>query len=454
MTPDVESATLRRLGRNVAITLTGTGAALGLGVLRTALLAKTLSIDDFGALLILLNAFAFVTLVVSPRVADVFNRYYPELTARGDAPALQALVTGAFLLSAGVGLALAIVALVAAPWIATTGYGLPGLAPLIRIYAIAALLLSLLEFAAPLLRLHDRFRAYVVPHVLGIASTIVLLAIHAGTATRYDLRVIAGIFALGVVLQCSATLVFALRLARPHLRVRWSSEARAAFERYRSGFAATFWHTNLVVLLRNLLSPGGLFLLGILSTTPQVAFFGLAKSLTSGAVRVGQTLQLAAAPEIHHLCARHEYAVARRLARKYLAWTLGLGGALTLLACVLAPWIVRLVATTEYAAALPALYALAVATWLGLPLIVLYPLGVSLDTVRLHATSQLVTVLALAAAALAPGLDATRVALVELTGAVLLLVVFGVPTWMKLHRAAAHVPAPRSTDSPVGGGTG
>ncbi|MFN2383982.1 MAG: lipopolysaccharide biosynthesis protein [Gemmatimonadota bacterium] len=373
---------LKRYARNFSIGLGGSLASLVLGLGRTALLTKSLSIADYGKILIVMNLPAFIGTILNVRVQDLINKFYPEFEAAEDAAALRGLL----LLSIGLNLAVSLVVslgiFLLAPWIADRFYDDPGLAILFRIYAVIRVLSFLHGVYTPILRLKDRFAAVIIPQVIGNGLTLAALAAYFLTVDGYRLTHVVAILAAGLLASTLPPLVAMLRIVRPHLIAGRAERARAALGRHGRMIRETLFHTNLAGYLNIVFTPGDVFLLGLFGTPTQVAIYGLAQQLTAPLLVLQDNIAAALTPEVVSLWARRKLEQLNRLLRLYLI-PMALGGALALLAgWLLARPVILWLAKPEYLAAIPVFHLQLVVLWISVVFLIFYPLGLSLNMLR------------------------------------------------------------------------
>ena len=119
---DEDRPVLRRFVKNFSITFVGSLASMFIGLVRTALLVKSVAIADYGKILIVMNLFAFLGSFLSVRVNDLLYRFYPQLKRERDNGALRGLLCLSIILSAAVSLVIGGGVFILAPWIAVRFY--------------------------------------------------------------------------------------------------------------------------------------------------------------------------------------------------------------------------------------------------------------------------------------------------------------------------------------------
>jgi O-antigen/teichoic acid export membrane protein len=423
----------RRFSSNLSVSLAGALLSLLIKLGQTLLLMRALRIDDYGRVLVVINLFAFLNSFIGLRVSDVMFRFYQPLREGQEERALQGLLLLCLGVSLAVGLLIFCGVLVLSPWLSESLYESPGLAPLFALYGCTVLFTTLGDVSGPILRMHGRFTALVVPQVLGGLATLLLIAAHTAAATRYSLSAVVAAFAVGAVIQAVPPLVQALRLVRPYLAGVNPTLAARALAPHRPELTRCLFNSNLSGYLQVASTPGDVFLMGIFCSPAQVALYGLAKQLIAPIALLLTNVQFALTPEVALIIAGRKLRQLKRLISGYFALALVAGG--VLLACTLLAgrFLLLRFSRPEYAEALPVFYILATAAWVLLICAVLRPLALSLDLLKWENLAQLATVVALVALILSGRLDAMTLAFVQLAGALPLRFLFSVPVWTRLR---------------------
>lgn len=427
----------QRFRRNVSISILGSGLSLAIKLGQTALLTKLLKIDDYGRVLIVLNLFVFLDSFFGLRVSDVMFRFFPPLKEQKDARALKGLLLLCLGISLASGLLIYGGVVVLSPWLTDRIYPNLGLAPLFKIYGCTVLVSAFSGVYEPILRIHDRFTAIVVPQVLG--SLVILTLLSAYFATNFtagaggnNLKAIVAAFAVGALVQSVPPLVQALRLVRRFLLGVKVTEAAQALRSHRRELVGCLLNSNLSGYLKFAINPGDLFFLGLFSSPTQVALYGLAKQLTAPLALLQTNLQTAITPEITSLVATRKFEQLKRLMARYVWWTFVLSSLLLISALLLGRLLILRLAQPEYVAALPVFYVLTVVVWLMLVFLVFRPLAVSLDLLRWHNLALLASAGIVVSFIVVGGLNALTMAYIQLAEVLILRSLFNALVWTRL----------------------
>ncbi|HEY3041127.1 MAG TPA: lipopolysaccharide biosynthesis protein [Pyrinomonadaceae bacterium] len=430
----------RRFRRNASVSVVGSGLSLALKLGQTALLTKLLRIDDYGRLLIALNLFVFLDSFFGLRVSDVMFRFFPVLQEQKERETLQGLLIVCLGICLASGLIIYGGVVVASPWVSDRLYPNLALTPLFNIYGCTVLISAFTGLYEPILRIHDRFASIVVPQVLGSLVTLVCLAVYLekdvdlSVKHGYNLKVIVAIFAVGALVQNVPPLVQALRLVKPFLSGVNTKPALRALARYRSEVVGCLVNSNLSGYLKFAISPGDLFLLGLFSSPAQTALYGLAKQLTAPLALLQTNIQTAIMPEITALAAKRRFERLKLLVSRYLTLTFVVSSILLIPALLLGRLLIVSWVQPEYVAALPVFYALTLAAWLMLVLVVFRPLAVSLDLLRWHSLALLASAGIVALFIVAGKLNALTMAYCQLIEVLVLRSLFSGMVWLRLKK--------------------
>jgi O-antigen/teichoic acid export membrane protein len=433
-----DQAVWLRFRRNFSISLIGSGFTLAIKLGQTALLTKLLRIEDYGRLLIVLNLFVFIESFIGLRVSDVVFRFFQPLQEQGEASALQGLLLLCLGISLVTGLSICGGVIILSSRVAEQFYQAPELSPLFKIYGCTILVSALSGVYEPVLRIYDRFASIVVPQALGSLATLIILGAHFATDDAYNLKVVVAAFTVGVLIQIVPPLVQALSLLRQTFAGCELKSAVQALAKYRREIIRCLLHGNLSGYLKFVISPGDLFVLGLVSTPAQVALYGLARQLTAPLSILQTNVQTAITPEVTSLIARRKFAQLQRLVARYTALALLASGLLMTCALLVGRTLILWLARPDYVAALPIFYALLASAALMLIALLFRPLALGFDLLKWHNLALFLSAALLLVFIVAGRLDALTMALVQLAGALIFRLLLSLPVWMRLRMLAAN----------------
>jgi O-antigen/teichoic acid export membrane protein len=428
----------QRLRRNVSISTAGLMVSAVIMLLRTALLAKTLPIDDYGRVMLIVNLFLFLELFLNLGTHNLLYRLYSQFDKDQDRLVQKGLVILIILLNTLVGFTLSAGSFIAAPFLARIVFRSTEIETALRIYALSAFFFPYREFLGGILQLHDRFAALVVPQVIGNLVTLGLLAWHLLGAESPQIELVTLAFAAGSLTQILPSLFLAMSTMR-HLDLTHGALAGIrALRPYRPIIARTLFTTNLTAYLHTLLSAGDVPLLGVIAGPTQVALFSLAKQLTLPLVRLSGIIESSTTPEVIRLWASGEFDRLRRVVNLYLAVIFGAGlvGAVALL--FLGRPLVLWISHPQYLQSLPMVYLLYIALWITSMVIALKPIGVSTDSLHRLFIAEMISILLVLLVAFVWRLDAAIMAALSVLRMFISLLLFYIPIWRRLLIAASQ----------------
>ena len=405
---------LRRFARNFSISASGSASSVLIAIGKTSLLTKTLSVANYGKVLIVTDLFQFLMMFLDVRVYDVIYRYYPEFRKEEDRSAIRGLLIVALGICFLLGLSVSVCMLLAAPWVANAVYDSTELAPLFQIYACVIIFSAFKGFYTPILRIHDRFSAIVIPEVVGNAFTLGLLILYLLGVDGKSLAVVVSAIAIGEAVRTVPPLIIAFRQVGSYFRAT-ERGVREALEPHRAGLLSTLWQTNIAGYLKLGAEQGGSFLLGVLSTPTQVALYGIARQLVRPIKMLQGNVQTAIMPEVYALRAKGKNAQLYQLCRRFVSTKVLLGGIGVVAAFLLVEPVILLVTTPEYLDAVPVFYIMIATVYSTFATLVFYPLTVAMDKMKRRNLCVAVRFLYLGGAIVA-GLDALKLVLAQFAG--------------------------------------
>jgi O-antigen/teichoic acid export membrane protein len=427
------SPIVRRVYRNFSISFAGSLGLMFLSLLRTAVLTKSLVINDYGRFLIVINLVSFLINFLSFRVEDLFYRLLPTFKEEEDIGGLRGLFFIGIILSISIGLLVNIGTFIFAPWISENIYHDPELALAIRIYSFTALLWASQGFSTSILRLKDRFASVVFPRVIGAFIAVVGFYIYFNFTETYSLVVVVLIFCLEVLIQTIFPLYQAFRSISQYIFTRNYPVARSLYK-HRNNILRTIFNTNLYGYLYKITgSPGDLFLLGVFATPAQVAIYNIAQQIVRAVIVLQNNIQTAITPEIVSLWAKGKVTQLYRLIIRFSSVSFSIGIIAIIVGYLLARPIVLLISSIEYIDAVFVLYVLILKVYLTFSTLPFYSMTLSMDQLSKRNFALffqlLVTVLAIVST-----LTAFKMALVQLFGVMLVVLTCDLFVYMKLHQ--------------------
>ncbi len=425
------SPLLQRIVKNFSISFAGSIGLMILSLLRTALLTKTLTILDYGRILIVINLVGFLINFLSFRVEDLIFRFLPKFEEIEDIGSIRGLTILGLILSASIGLIVTIGLFVFAPWLSENIYHDPELTFAFRAYSFTALLLASEGFSASILRIKDRFASVVIPRVSGALIVVLALFIYLNAVSSYSISVVVIIISLEIVLQTVLPFIQALRCVFPYL-IRTSFPAYQAIRRHRRELLLSLFNTNLYGYLNKLTGPpGDVFLLGIFASPTQVAIYNIAQQIVRAVIVLQNNINTALAPEIVSLWAKEKLHQLQTLIVRF-SRTAFIGGLFVMvIGFFLARPVILMISSEEYLDSVYVLYVLIIKVYLTFATLPFYTLTLSMDLISRRNIVLFVQSLILTLV-IVYSLTAFRMAVIQLLGAIFVVIICDLYVMMKL----------------------
>jgi O-antigen/teichoic acid export membrane protein len=424
----------KRLAKNSFIGMFGSLFDSAMGVLRTAILAKSIPLVDFGKIYIILNFYSLLITFFSVRVNDVLFRFLPQLQNDNRTDAVNALVSLCVTISLCLGLVLFIGTFSLSSWISIHFYEDANLASAFKTYALVLLIISFDGFNTAILRLHDRFALLIFPRLLGSFLSLTLISVYIYQHTgNYSIEFIIMVFAIGNGIGSLLPFLFSLKLLKIQIPIVYKKSQIIALKPIKFLLLSNLFHTNLVGYLKIASDTGGMFLLGIVAGPTQVAFFNIAKQLTQPLKLLKDNIQNAFTPEIMKMWTMGQFNRLYSILKRYEKFALIVGGIFFILVIILIKPILLLVSTREYFGAISTVIVLYVALFINFSFTLCYPLTVAMDKMpKRNAIVSLRIIYLLIG--LAIGLSSFSLSLVHLAGVLTVRIFSDIPVLRHFKR--------------------
>ena len=427
----------QRIFKNFSIGIVSTISLTVIGLVRTALLTKTLGVDDYGRILIVLNFFMVVGVFLSVRVNDVIYRFYPEFKSNNDTIALKGILWTTLCISLIIGTVTSAGIYFSAHWVSLNFYHNTEYESLFKIYALAAFFIAFDGFSSSLLRLNDKFLSVVFPQLLGASVTLIFLLAYFYDTTKYHLDEVITYITIGTLVASILPLMAAIQTNWKPLTYKASQgDVFGSLKNNWKKIKSTLIQTNITAYLKLGTDTGGVFLLGILSAPSHVALYSVAQQLLRPITLIQNSVQTAIMPEMMSLWAESKFSKLYQLVKKYTLASLLGGLFLAAIIALLAKPVLLVMTSHEYIAALPVMYILLANAVIGIISTVYYPLALSMD--KLWKRNLIVsTRFAYLGIAVAYGLNAITLAITQLIGSLTVRLFNDVGLLRSLRKQAA-----------------
>lgn len=293
----------RRVASGATWSVVGSGLSQGLSLGAATLAARALGAGDYGSLVVVLGTCTVLAEVAGGGLAVAATRHVAELrdTARDQAGRLAG---GAVGLAAALGLLLAAIQLVLAPWVAGSLLAAPHLAPLLRVAAPLTLSAAVCAAQAGALGGLEAFRG--LAFAGGVRGIATVAAVVPGAILGGATGAVAGYLVAGIA--CAVAQHRALRdaAARRSIPLRYAPRAEdlrgladVGVPAVAASLALTFatWASTALLARASLVEAG---VLGVARQWQAVVLF-----LASAVSGLGLPLVASALPSRDHRALRH-----------------------------------------------------------------------------------------------------------------------------------------------------
>ncbi len=431
-----ETSLYKRIFKNFSISLTG---SLGLSLLNIAwiaILTKSLSIADYGYVIIVVNLFSTILAFLSFRVGDALFRFYPEFNLRKEERPISGLLFVSFLLSISVGIITSVSLYIFADDIARAWYDNADLARLFRLYAFVAPLSSLTGMNQALLRLKDRYLLITTHQIIGRVLRIVAVVVMFFVLGMKGITYAVAALLIGEVYTQGSLLISMLYVLKLRLFRATPIKALRSLKPFRKNLVSTFVQTNIMGYLRLFASPGDTFLVGIFSTPEQVAFYSIATTLTRMFNLYINNARTSITPEITTLYAEGRFRHLHKFfARQFVVGVL-IAAPIFLAFVLFGKPVIALLSKPQYLSAYTVILVFILNYLSSFQFIGFYPLAMVMNKLGLRNLYMLGAVFATFLAIFTVGLNALTMALLGLLRTLGLNYGFNLPLYFQIRRMA------------------
>lgn len=372
----------KRIFKNFSIGLTGSVINIILSLIKTAVLTKSLTVNNYGIIMIAINFYSFGNIILDIKISDLIYRFLPYLNKRGEINAVAGIINLGLLISFFISITTIFVILIFSDWFASTLYEEKQISKLLKIYLLAGAFTVFHGFSTSILRLKDEFYKIIIPQVLGTLLTVICLIIYILVLGEDNLANIVGIIALGTMIGFIIPLYYALKMTRLERAQISFMAAIYSLKKYNAELKSMILQTNIASYLKLGSETGGIFLLGIFGTPVQVALYNVANQLTAPLNILLQNVTPALYPEIVNLYAEEKYRTLKAMINKITIITVLIGGVLIVCAYFLVEPVIVLFTTDNYLGAIPVFLVLLSIIYLSFISLSFYPLAVAMDELR------------------------------------------------------------------------
>lgn len=372
----------KRIFKNFSIGIFGSGANILLSLAKMAILTKTLSLSNYGVVMIVVNFYAFVNMILDVKINDVLFRFMPDFREKGDEKAVAGIINLCLLICGLIMVISFFTIMFFSDWIAIKFYNNPQIGTLLVIYLLAGAFNVLRGFSTGILRLKDKFAHIVVPQVLGNFAIVICLLVYFFVWEEKELTIVTAIIAFGTLLGLLIPLYFSLKLTREVRKSITTKESLYSLTAYKEKITATILQTNIASYLKLGSETGGIFLLGVFGSSVQVALYNVAFQMVKPLKVLQDNVQPAVYPEIVKFYAEKRFNALKSLVKKTTLVNILAGSVCLIVAYFLIDTVLLIFTTSEYLDAVPVFMIIVSTIFLTFISLCFYPLTVVMDQLK------------------------------------------------------------------------
>lgn len=372
----------KRLFKNFSIGIFASVANIILSLVKTAILTKTLTVSNYGAVMIVVNFYAFINMILDVKINDLLFRFMPDFEEKRDKEALAGIINLCLLICVVIMMTSAVTIMLFSDWIANTFYDNPEIGTLLIVYLIAGASNVLRGFSTGILRLKDKFVHIVAPQVIGNLVIVISISVYFFLLQESELNIVTAIIAFGTLLGLIIPFYFSLKFTK---EIRGNISIKASLKSlstYREKVTSTMLQTNIASYLKLGSETGGIFLLGVFGSSVQVALYNVAFQMVKPLKVLQDNVQPAVYPEIVKFYAEKRFKALKSMVKKITVVNTLTGGAALVVAYFLIEPILLIFTTSEYLDAVPVFMIIVPTIFLTFISLCFYPLTVVMDKLK------------------------------------------------------------------------
>lgn len=361
--------------------LVGGALLVLLSIFRVGILARELELEDYGDVIIAINFFQIIALFLRPGISDLLYRFLSNEKEPATPEFRSSLIIFTLYLSGLSALIVLILILVVGAPLSQLFYESRPIFILLLAYLPVAVITQLNETAETVLRIKNKFQFVVFPPLVGAVSSLFWIwhAKASGFLDSHQAVLAIGAGQLASSLICLGSAAYFTR--------REFLLNRAVFllkPLCGSGKAvkSCLFQTSLIRYLKASSDQGGIFMLGILGSSAQVAIFGMAYQLTRPLMLVLSSVGSAVGPEVHRLINDESWQKVAKICKIFFLAGIPLTVVSGLISWFLGPYLVDWFLKPEYKEAVTVFTILLVAYLTMISTMPFFPAAVALDELK------------------------------------------------------------------------
>lgn len=291
---------LESLSRNISFSAISYFFIAVLGIVRSALLTKSLGVELFGILILILNFISVYYLLFSLKINDIAYKVLSDYDLKQEIHEYSVSFI-LFALSLLQGLFLYLIAVFFYDFAWINIFQTEPYSDEVKLYLLAIPLMSLEGFYTVILRLKNMYLSILIPRILGVLASVLIIIYFAFIG---DLNITTAIIAFLTmfIIQTFLPLIIILHKAvKNNFNASYLREGFRSWSLIWSSAKSAIIGTSFGNYLKILFNPGDIILLGALTSPTQVGIYGFAKTLASPIQSIGSVLQTVYTPIVTSL---------------------------------------------------------------------------------------------------------------------------------------------------------
>ena len=421
-----------RIFKNFSIGVLGSILNILLSLTRPAILTKSLSLNGYGHLMIVINFYAFINIILDIKISDVLYRFIPDFNQLGSKRKVAGIIYLSLIVSVVMSMLTIVIVLCFSDWLSITLYKEEQIGYLLKAYLFAGAFTIIHGFSTSILRLNDKFHSVIVPQLIGGVITVIALIFYTIIGKGSSVQIIIVIIAFGNLIALLGPLYFALKLAKSYCENITIKDGVLSLQSHRYELQSLALQTNLASYLKLGAEAGSVFLLGVFGTPVQVALYNVAQQLTTPLNVLLQNITQALYPEIVRLYTSRQYSRIRSVINKVHSINAIIGAFILIGGYFLVKPVLLIFTSNEYLESIPVFLILLLTVYLSFISLSFYPLAVAMDQLKWRNIIVSLKLLFLGLLYFF-GFNAFNVSIVQLIGSLLIRLFNDIPLYSKLR---------------------
>ena len=336
------------LRKGLFASVTGTSIEAILLFIRGIIVVKTLSIDDFGTSIIIVNFFALLGLLLHFRTSDIILKYHHLMLQKRGFSALSPLYFFSMLLPLTVTIAVSLFIFKYSDSIALNLYSDQNIGPLICMYLPAFIFTTINGISSTALRIQGKNTTVVITQVVMALISLILIIYFSWIEQTLTLKKVIIIYCLATVFLSIVLIFFAAQTLQKKYGLFNIAPRLRLLDIDTKELRSIFFGVNITSWMKSSGDIGGLFLLSLLSNNTNVALYGFARQIIRPLGLIQTAIYNITMPEFMKLLSLRATNRAFNMINKYMIFSSLLCIPVFIIFYIYANEIIELFSTSEY----------------------------------------------------------------------------------------------------------